>query len=53
MVQMHFDVLYIGNDLALWSSLLDFSKTYDITVLNMKSTNDIRFIADDFSFTNV
>ena len=50
---MHFDILYIGSDQSIWEFLQDLADENDLKILNIKSTSDIGFIRDDFSFTIV
>ena len=48
---MHFDILYIGQDIHFWNHLQDLADNYDLIILNIRSTRDIVNIKDDFSFT--
>ena len=50
---MHFDILYICSDQSIWEFLQDLADENDLKILNIKSTSDIGFIRDDFSFTIV
>ena len=50
---MHFDICYIGKDFAMWSHLNELAEIYSLTVLNIKNTNEIAPVSDDFSFTVV
>ena len=50
---MHFDILYIGQDIHIWNHLQDLADNHDLIILNIKSTRDIVNIKDDFSFTIV